>query len=365
MKITRRLFLMSAVLRANSPPDQVDVYHSGQDGYFSYRIPSLLVTRRGALLAFCEGRKNSGHDTGDIDLLVKRSVDGGRTWSPAQVVADRGPDTVGNPCPVVDRASGTIWLALTVNPGILNEKQIIALAPGGTRTVWMTRSDDDGLTWTPAVEITKDVKDPDWSWYATGPGTGIQLRNGRLVIPCDHWRTSTGTFHSHVIYSSDHGRTWKLGGSAAEKTNECQVAELSDGALLLNMRSYAGRNRRAVALSRDGGLTWLDTRFDEALIEPVCQASLVRFPKKTRGRYWLLFSNPADVKRDRMTIRLSQDDGATWTGSRSLFEGPAAYSSLAVLTYRDIGCLYERRTSGEVITMARFTMEWLAGKVKT
>ena len=359
------MFLTSALLRADSPPEQVDVYRSGQDGYFSYRIPSLLITKRGALLAFCEGRKNSRNDTGDIDLLVKRSVDGGRTWSPAQVVADRGADTVGNPCPVVDRATGTIWLALTVNPGNLNETQIKALAPGGTRTVWMTRSDDDGLTWVPAVEITRDVKDPDWSWYATGPGTGIQLRDGRLIIPCDHWRTSTGAFHSHVIYSSDRGRTWKLGGSAAEKTNECQVAELSDGALLLNMRSYAGRNRRAVALSRDGGLTWLDTHLDEALIEPVCQASLVRFPKKTRGRYWLLFSNPADVKRDRMTIRLSQDDGATWPVSRLLYEGPAAYSSLAVLNHRDIGCLYERRTSSEVITMARFTMEWIAGKVRT
>jgi sialidase-1 len=365
MKITRRLFLTGALLRADSPPEQVDVFRSGQDGYFSYRIPSLLVTKRGALLAFCEGRKNSGHDTGDIDLLVKRSVDGGRTWGPPLVVADHGSDTVGNPCPVVDRASGAIWLALTANPGNLNEKQIIALAPGGTRTVWMTRSDDDGLTWAPAAEITSNVKDPDWSWYATGPGTGIQLRSGRLVIPCDHWRTSTAASYSHVIYSDDRGRTWKLGGSAAAKTNECQVAELSDGALLLNMRSYAGRNRRAIALSRDGGLTWLETHFDEALIEPVCQASLVRFPKKTHGRYWLLFSNPADIKRDRMTIRLSQDDGATWPVSRLLHEGPAAYSSLAVLNHREIGCLYERRNPSETIAMARFTMEWLAGKVRT
>jgi sialidase-1 len=365
MQISRRLFLTSALLRADSAPQQVDVYRSGQDGYFSYRIPSLLVTKRGALLAFCEGRKNSGRDTGDIDLLVKRSTDGGRTWGAPQVVADRGSDTVGNPCPVVERASGAIWLALIVNPGNLNETQIKALAPGGTRTVWMTRSDDDGLTWAPAAEITRDVKDPDWSWYATGPGIGIQLRNGRLVIPCDHWRTSTGASHSHVIYSDDRGRTWKLGGSAAEKTNECQVAELSNGALLLNMRSYAGRNRRAVALSRDGGLTWLETHFDEALIEPVCQASLVRYPKKTRGRYWLLFSNPADVKRDRMTIRLSQDDGATWPVSRPLFEGPAAYSSLAVLKNGEIGCLYERRNPGETIAMARFSLQWLTGKVKT
>ncbi len=364
MKISRRSFLLAAPLLAASGPAETEVYRAGQDGYFSYRIPALLVTKKGTLLAFCEGRKNSGHDTGDIDLVLKRSSDGGRTWSARQIVADHGPDTIGNPCPVVDRTTGVIWMALTGNPGNLSEKQIIALAPGGTRTVWITRSNDDGLTWTPPVEITTQVKDPDWTWYATGPGIGIQLRGGRLVIPCDHVRASDGSRHSHVIYSDDHGSTWKLGGSAAANTNECQVAELADGSLLLNMRSYAGSNRRAVARSRDGGITWQETRLDETLVEPVCQASLVRLPKKMRGRYRLLFSNPASHKRDHMTIRLSEDEGATWPVSRLLYAGPSAYSSLAVLRNGEIACLYERGAvkPNDTITFARFGLDWLGAK---
>jgi sialidase-1 len=360
MRISRRTFLLSAPLLAASGPAEGDVYRAGRDGYFSYRIPALLVTRRGTLLAFCEGRKNSGHDSGDIDLLLKRSSDGGRTWSPQQIVADRGADTIGNPCGVQDAKTGTIWMALTSNPGNLTEKQIVAKAPGGTRTVWMTHSVDDGATWDVPIEITAQVKEPDWTWYATGPGTGIQLRGGRLVIPCDHIR-SDGTMVSHVIYSDDHGHTWKLGGSAGEKTNECQVVELSDGSLLLNMRSYAGRRRRAVARSRDGGLTWQETQLDEALLEPVCQASLVRWPKRTHGRYRLLFSNPASLKRERMTVRLSEDEGATWSASRLLYSGPSAYSSLAVLRDGDIGCLYERGAvkPNDSITFARFGLAWL------
>ncbi|MBI3698377.1 MAG: exo-alpha-sialidase [Acidobacteria bacterium] len=350
-------FLFCLSLHAAQPAlTQIELFRAGEDGYFAYRIPSLITTKKGTLLAFCEGRKNSRSDTGDIDLVLRRSFDNGKTWTPAQVVADHDEDTVGNPCPVVDRRTGVIWLLLTQNPGQMTQKQIMASEPGATRTVWVTRSADDGATWASPVEITSAVKDPEWTWYATGPGIGIQLRSGRLVIPCDHARKGTGARHSHVIYSDDYGRSWKIGGVLGPGTNECQLAELRDGSLLINMRSYAGKNRRAIARSRDGGLTWSQVTLDEALIEPVCQASFLRFTRNA-----LLFSNPADVQRVKMTVRLSYDEGRTWPVAKLLHAGPSGYSSLAALRDSTIGCLYERgeRQYSEKITFARFNTSWL------
>jgi sialidase-1 len=332
---------------------QIEIFRAGEGGYHSYRIPALIVTPKGTLLAFCEGRKNSGSDAGDIDVLLRRSFDRGKTWSSVEKVADMGADTVGNPTPVVERKTGTIFLLLTGNPGTATERQITDAAPGAVRTVWITRSTDDGASWSPPVDITAQVKRPDWTWDATGPGNGIQLRSGRLVIPCDH------NGHSHVIYSDDRGKTWKIGGIAEDKTNESAVAELKDGSLLLNMRSYHGKHRRAIQRSRDGGLTWAPLAFDEALIEPVCQASLISI-----GHRRLLFTNPAATTRTHLTVRLSKDDGATWSASRLLYEGPSAYSSLAKLRDGTIGLLYERgdRSPYERITFAKFDVYALLTK---
>lgn len=346
--------------------EQLELFRGGEGGYHTYRIPALIATRKGTLLAFCEGRKGSASDSGNIDLLLRRSVDNGRTWTPAQVVADFGDDTIGNPAPVVDRKTGTILLLLTRNPGHITEEQIVNGSAEGTRTVWLTRSADDGATWSPPVEITGSVKKPDWTWYATGPGNGIQLTTGRLVIPCDHIRRDDKVMHSHIIYSDDGGKTWQLGGVAGEKTNESAIVELRDGTLLLNMRSYHGRNRRAIAQSKDRGVTWSDVALDQDLVEPVCQASLIRLTpgSKTDGR--LLFSNPADSKRVRMTVKLSLDEGSTWPVSRLIYEGPSGYSSLAVLRDKSIGLLYERGDERyyERITFARFPLNWLMEDTK-
>jgi sialidase-1 len=360
--VNRRTFLSLASPASAAAPADIEeksVWKAGDAGYHTYRIPALLPTRRGTLLAFCEGRRGSASDAGDIDVLLKRSEDGGRTWSPQEVLADFAGDTVGNPCPVQDRNTGIVWLPLTSNPGSLTEREIEKNASRGTRTVWIMYSRDEGRTWSKPANITQSTKDPGWGWYATGPGNGIQLRSGRLVIPCDHRRYEGQARHSHVVYSDDNGRTWRIGGSAQTDTNECAVVELADGSLLLNMRSYHGRNRRAVARSRDGGLTWDDFGFDEALIEPVCQASLIRYDRQR-----LLFSNPASTRRERMTVRLSRDDGRTWTASRVLHEGPSAYSSLAVLRGGWIGCLYERgeKAPYESITFSRIAMAWLEGR---
>ena len=335
-----------------------DVFVAGEGGYHTYRIPAAILTPKDVLLAFCEGRKKGTSDSGDIDLLLRRSFDGGATWLPPQVVWDGGPNTVGNPCPVVDRSTGTVWLPLTRNLGEDTEDEILSGKGRGSREVWITRSDDDGATWSKPVEITKSVKAPDWTWYATGPGCGIQLRTGRLLVPCDHAVQGTGMRRSHVIWSDDHGATWRMGGVPGDLTNECQVVERSDGSLLLNMRSYHGKSRRATATSRDGGLGWSDVAFDMALIEPVCQASLIRLETGA-----ILFSNPASARRETMTVRVSRDEGRTWKSSRVLHAGPAAYSSLTPLPGWRIGCLYERGNEKpyERIVLARFTLEWLEG----
>lgn len=354
---------LTASALAAAPFTQTDIYVAGEGGYHSYRIPALIVSAKGTLLAFCEGRRDSAGDAGNIDVLLRRSFDRGKTWAAVQTVADEGDDTIGNPTPVVERKTGTIFLLLTRNPGRVTESHIIA-GSAPPRTVWITRSTDDGATWAAPVEITSQVSRPDWTWYATGPGNGIQLRSGRLVIPCDH-NTRDGRRYSHIIYSDDRGATWHIGGIADEKTNESAVAELKDGGVLLNMRSYHGRNRRAIQRSSDGGITFGSLAFDETLIEPVCEGSLVDgvpAGKKPNGR--LLFSNPAATNRTHLTVRLSTDDSRTWAASRLVDAGPSAYSSLAVLRDGSVGLLYERgdRNPYERITFAHFPISWIKGK---
>ena len=356
-------------------PTLTDLYIGGEDGYHAYRIPSLLVTNKGTLLAFCEGRKGGRGDSGNIDLLVRRSEDGGKTWSRQQVVWDDGANTCGNPCPVVDEQTGTIWLTMTWNHGQDTEHQIMQAAGKDTRRVFVTHSDDDGRTWAEPRQITENTKRPEWRWFATGPGVGIQLKHGRwqgrLLIPCDHSVVTpedpTG-YNSHVIFSDDRGKTWHLGGAIRPAVNECQVVELTDGTLLMNMRNYDRRaTTRAVATSRDGGMTWSQVRHDPALVEPICQASLVRYDSSSAGgQDWLLFSNPAHgrtgVRRD-MTVRLSRDGGKTWPIERLLWPGPSAYSCLAVLPDGEIACLLEGGPDNpyERIVFAHFGLPWLMG----
>jgi sialidase-1 len=337
--------LATAALAADRSPNATDVFTSGKEGYHTFRIPVLLVSPKGTLLAFCEGRKTSRADDGDIDLLLRRSGDGGKTWGPIELVYEEGgskPITIGNPCPAVDEKTGTIWLTFCRN----------------NTDVFVTSSADDGRTWSRPREITDGVKKPGWGWYATGPGVGIQLRHGphagRLVIPCDHGEIFDGrrVMFSHVIYSDDRGRTWKLGGTLDRHTDECQVVELAGGTLLLNMRNYWGRDgkrpdrdgRRAIARSNDGGATWSPLEFDATLIEPVCQASLIAVPHPSKpGATVLVFANPASKEaRRNMTVRVSFDEGKTWPVSRQIDAGSAAYSCLARLPNGRIGLLYER-----------------------
>jgi sialidase-1 len=367
-------FAASAVLAAPAaPPIEADVFVSGTEGYHTFRIPAIVVTNKGAVLAICEGRKGSTSDTDNIDMVVRRSTDGGKSWSGLQVIWDDGANTCGNPCPVVDRSTGVVWLAMTHNLGPDGEADMARRKAKGTRTVWICRSDDDGATWSRPIDITATTKKPEWGWYATGPGVGIQLERGshtgRLIIPCnntvqpDSPHPDRFEYGNHAFYSDDHGKSWQVGDAVpALKIDEPQIVELTDGSIMMNMRSHFGKGCRVVSVSKDGGKTWGAIRHEEVLVEPDCQASFLRYTDvKSGGRTRLLFTNPASKQRDKMTIRLSYDEGKTWPVAKLLCSGPAAYSCLTVLTDMTMGCLYERgqKHPYEKITLARFTLGWL------
>ena len=367
------------------PPgfSQTTAWRSGEDGYLFYRIPSAVVTTKGTLLVFAEGRRTpwgQHADSGEINLVMRRSTDGGKTFGEQTVVWADGKNTCGNPCAVVDEATGRIVLLSTHNLGEDHEGQINRRTSKGTRTVWVLTSDDDGVTWSTPREITKDVKLGDWTWYATGPGVGIQLKHGphkgRLVIPCNHRTTKDGPGgpsdgNSHVIFSDDGGKSWQLGGSPSPAAfNESQVVELSDGRVMLNMRNSApgGRKnapkRRGVAISSDGGATFDAVYRDEGLIEPICQGSIRRYtwPTDAGGKNRILFANPAsETERVAITVRISYDDGKTWPVENLVFKGWSAYSCLVPLPDGTVGLLYEAggRARYERLEFARLSLDWI------
>jgi sialidase-1 len=344
-----------AALAEEPPCFRTDVYIGGQDGYKTYRIPALVVTVNGTVLAFCEGRKNGPRDYGDIDLLVKRSTDEGTTWSPQMIIHEEGGDapiTIGNPCPIVDRA-GVVHLVFTRD----------------NKRLFYTKSVDDGRTWTEPAEHTGILEALDYPRVriATGPVHGIQLRSGRLVAPIwvsDRERqdrdkdVTNSRFQSGVIYSDDGGRTWKTGQLVPpllSRLNECSVLERSDGTLYLNMRGHR-LGYRAVSQSTDGGMSWSRPVVDRTLACPTCQAGVLRISEREA-----VFSNPASDIRTNLTVRLSDDEGRTWDRSRVLNTGPSGYSDLAVTRQGDILCLYEcgEKVYNEKIAIARFNRTWI------
>ncbi len=324
------------------------IFKSGSEGYDTFRIPSIITTDSGVVLAFAEGRKNSSSDSGDIDLVLKRSIDGGKTWGDLIVIRDDGTNVCGNPSPVIDKKTGKIFLLSTWNRGDDTESEIINMTSVDTRRVYVMNSIDEGLSWSKPIEITDKVKKPNWTWYATGPVHGIQIREGskkgRMIIPCDHIEANTKKYYSHIIYSDDAGSSWNIGGiTPQDQVNECSVAEIGKGKLILNMRNYdRTQMNRKISISNDNGESWGDTYDDKALVEPICQASILRYSFKGYGRNDLLFINPADKnKRLNMTLRLSNDLGRTWKGEFLLHEGPSAYSDITKLRNGNVGCLFE------------------------
>lgn len=323
------------------------LFKQGGDGYACYRIPAVVTTKNGSVLAFCEARKSSCSDTGNIDLVMKKSTNNGATWSTLKVIWDDEANVCGNPVPVVDVKTGAIHLLATWNNGKDHESEIIKGTSIDGRLVYQLTSNDDGETWTEPKDITTSVKLPNWTWYATGPVHGIQLKKGmhkgRLVVPCDHIERDSKKYYSHAIYSDDHGMTWELGGNTPmDQVNECTVAELTNGNLVLNMRNYDRKaiKARQIAISKDGGATWGNQEFDTELPEPRCQGALLSVEKNDKNI--LLFLNPADANsRVNMTLSVSHDDGLSWNKKIPVYKSHSAYSDLTELKNGDIFLFYE------------------------
>ncbi|WP_030901320.1 MULTISPECIES: sialidase family protein [unclassified Streptomyces] len=357
-------------------------YVSGEGGYDTYRIPAAVVTRRGTVLAFAEGRRGGAGDTGAIDVVLRRSTDGGCTWGPLTVVAAGDGDTRGNPAPVVDPRTGAVVLLTSYNSGEVTEAQIMRgeVTPEQSRRVFVQHSRDDGRRFSPPREITSQVKRPSWRWYATGPGHAIALTRGpyagRLVVPANHSASppagspDTGQepryYGAHALLSDDGGRTWRLGFvddsyDGVDNANESTVAQLPDGRLYFNARDQHGSSaaNRLDSHSSDGG-TSLDRPYavqptlDEV---PVVQGSVLQLPGGP-----LLFSGPSvPTARRAMAIWRSTDGGSGFTRTRTLSQQPAAYSDLVPIGRRTVGILYETGTQGtyETIEFRRLPVDEL------
>ncbi|MCA9175201.1 MAG: exo-alpha-sialidase [Planctomycetales bacterium] len=337
----------------------VAVRQGGDDGAHTYRIPGLATTNRGTLIGVYDVRRRGGGDLpGDIDVGMSRSTDGGRTWQPMQIIMDMGSDPawrydgIGDPAVLVDRETGTIWVAATWSHGNRSwHGSGPGLKPEETGQLMLVRSDDEGQTWSQPINITAQVKRPEWCFLLQGPGKGITMRDGTLVFAAQYQDPPSGNRlpHSTIIYSKDHGKTWRAGNGAYDDTTEAQVVEVEPGVLMLNCR-YNRKAARVVMTTKDLGQTWQKHSTSErALIEPgACMASLIdigREGEKLSVDNWLLFSNPDSVRgRHHLTIKASPDRGETWPKQHRLLldEGiSGGYSCMALIDSRTVGILYE------------------------
>ncbi len=331
---------------------------AGDDGVHTYRIPGLARTNQGTLIGVYDIRRRSGRDLpGDLDVGMSRSTDGGRTWAPMQVIMDMGDDPqwqydgIGDPAVLIDRNTGTILVAATWSHG--NRSWVGSgpgLTPEETGQLMLVSSEDDGLTWSRPVNLTRQLKRKEWCFLLQGPGNGITMRDGTLVFAAQYQDTPEAKRlpRSTIIYSKDHGRTWQIGTGAFDNTTEAQVVETEPGVLMLNCR-YDLKPSRVIMTTRDLGATWQTHPTSEtALIEPrACMASLIDVDRETGiecgGR--LLFSNPNSTEgRNHMTIKGSLDRGLTWPMSQQVLldEGDSAgYSCLTTIDPETIGILYE------------------------
>ena len=344
-----------------------EVFRAGVGGYHAYRIPTILSTSNGALLAFAEARRDSRGDPGqgDIDLVMSRSTDQGKTWSAMQVIDDPGEKwAASNPTPLLDRTNQRVWIFFNRwEPGFGEEKS----QPGTTNNqMWARSSDDNGLTWSSPRDLTRVSRDYDnWGGMFLGPGGAIQMKSGRLLLPAamkadafsvqatvGSFTGSLGLMRAYVIYSDDHGQSWKRGTLVPALTNENQLVELADGKLLMDARQNNGDHRWFIT-STDGGQTWLRPRIGIA-VTPVA-TGIERFGKT------LLWSGPALANRQKLVIRVSEDEGQTWNRERVVYGGFAAYSDIEILADSTIGILWEQgSTEGyQSITFTRLNRDFL------
>jgi len=372
LTLLQGLFLASL---AAAEPQFSDVFTSGPEGFPSIRIPSVVVTHSGAVLAFAEGRKKSA-DQAENKIVLKRSLDGGATWGALQILADDGANSLNNPTAVVTD-TGLLLLFYQRVPAHLKESsKLIETGYEGAnvyRTFLLT-SKDEGGTWSSPKDVTAGTKHPTVATtVASGPGIGIQLtrgpHRGRILIPFNEgpfWQ-----WNNYAAYSDDAGDTWRCGQNVpgafvpdakrgqASKINEVQMVELSDGSVRLNSRQFAGAKVRKTSVSHDGGETWSPVEDVPSLRDPSCMASIFRYSFGKDGQAGdILYSGPDSAQRRNGVLHLSRDDGATWPVQRVLYPGSFAYSILTQLPDGSIGCLFEADNYKRIV-FARLPFSWL------
>ena len=341
----------------------------------SFRIPALVTSRDGStLIAAYDVRYDDSSDLqGDIDVGVKRSTDGGRTWSNLILAMDMGTygyspassDTwktaqqnngIGDPALLVDEATGRIFCFGLWAHGHRsdNDKRVLAWSSTGydveqTSQFIMTYSDDDGLTWSEPVNLTRQLKKQNWNSIFQGPGRGITMKDGTLVVPIQHQEgpltlpNGLPALHSGIAYSTDYGETWHTHALAHTITSECAVAEIEPGVLLLTMRDETNSRVRRNYITRDLGRSWEKHSTDGKWVDSTCEASMIAVPASNNvlGKDLLIFANPHNTGRSRMTIHVSEDNGDTWAGTTLLDEGGSAYSAITMIDNATVGILYE------------------------
>jgi sialidase-1 len=341
-------------------------FKAGDAGARIYRIPALWWLPKKPLLAFAERRMEQRQMHGDIDIVLRRSLDNGQNWEPQQVVADLGKDACGNPCIVQDASNGRLWLAFTRSRQQDIEKDIAAGTVPGTQ-VWITSSDDDGATWSAPKDISASCRKSDWGWYGTGPGQGLYLQGGtsrpsRILIPSYH--TKDGVYTTHCIFSDDHGETWQLGEDAGLNTSEPQVIELDSHTLLMNARAVGG-SHRGLFTSTDRGSSWRTATEMAPISDNKCQGYIYRcFRNGSDGQYDWIFSQPAATNRTSVHAWMSDDRGKSWPFAQSLWSGPSAYTAMTRIQGGLVGMLLECGTKDvyEQIAFLKFAPEWLRGR---
>ncbi len=348
--MTRRTALLSALaapLFARRTSKRIDLFHEGDGGVHTYRIPALIETRKGKLLAVCDARHDSSHDMpARISLVLRTSEDRGRSWSGMVTLRKVPEGGVGDASLLLDRRTGRIWCFHSYGPPAIGWETAQPGARTGSTTFQFhaMHSDNEGASWSEPVDLTPQVKDPEWQAIFATSGTHIQTSTGRYLVPMVV-RDAQGVVSSRNACSDDAGRTWKIGAAIGPGTDESKCVELDGGVIMQNMRNGP---TRAIALSHDGGITFGPVTHNAALIDPVCNAAITRY------RNLLIFTNAASSRRENLTLKVSANQGNTWIVGKVLHPGPAAYSTLLVLRDHSIAVLYE---NGETSAYSQITFE--------